>query len=195
MLSCFFCLNYYESMTKLIFHVKICHKALRNIEVSCNVENCKRSFHNVHSLIRHIQLQHFNAKASNLRSKNSEVCVRQIDIFENVKDKPLNLDNVLSLYTAYVETTATNELTVEEFQSLLHYSAVVLTAKLYANSSLSRKLIRELIDNMKSFYTISLKVLNKKVTSTSEIAEMLRIVEHIFDDFKSKHLTSKIKGI
>lgn len=126
-------------------------------------------------------------------SKNSTCKItKQIDVLENIVDKPLNLDNMLSMCTSYIETIPEDELTLEKFKTIVEHGAVSFIAKLYATSSMNRTLINELIDNIKTFYnSICFQALQKKLTDNSEIANMLQIVEHVFDDFKSEYLTLK----
>ncbi|XP_070525972.1 uncharacterized protein [Cardiocondyla obscurior] len=122
--------------------------------------------------------------------KNSTCnATKQIDVLENIVDKSLNVHNMLSMCASYLQPIPEDKFTLEKFKSLVEHGAVLLIAKLYATSNMSRKLIIKFINNIKSFYnTICFEALRKKCTN-SEITNMFQIVEHVFDNFKSEYMT------
>lgn len=175
-------------------HVKVNHKAFLHTEMQCNFTSCSRRFQNVYSLITHLHKNHSMSKDVRLQLDQSALSedTNLINICSNIDKQPITLENLLSLCSLYVESNAEDTLTYENCKIIVQHGAALLIAKMYATGNMNRNLIHNIIDSIRTFYnSVCLGILKKHVETNSTVWNMIQIIEHVFDNFKSEHVTFK----
>ena len=187
-MDCFFCNENLFTVELLQSHINLKHKEHVYFEIQCKHVNCFKKFQNVYSLIRHIKNTHTTAVATNNAAPSAN-SFETLDVDKTLVGSGSNL-NVIDLENI---SNNTEDLSIENFKEIVFKSALGFVVKLYANRSLSRKMVHVIINDMMDMYVAnSLNFMKKKFEKLDDLIKMMNIMNEGFNIFKSEHKTLKL---
>lgn len=193
-MNCFFCKCSFLTINLLMEHIRIKHKTFMNCEIKCQVKDCNQNFANVYHLKKHILHTHYMNEETPEAVCNVAVNKIPNNQLSNLPENPLhhitnNFHNVHENNMLY-QLNNIQEIDVDKFKSLVFTLALRCISKLYANGTLHRKVVHEIVSNMFVTYLSScMQFLMHKYKEMNELCCYLRVIEQGFKIFKSEFKT------
>lgn len=162
-------------------HMKLKHAGTFFDTVYCKQENCIRSFSDIYTFKKHLNIKHSTVMKSLVKidslgnDENSEKNLTAID-------KPCKPSSSITAADSYRPSVA-------EFKSTLTKSASAFIAKLYCNPHISKTAIQDIILNVKEFFLSDflniLKEIHMTDTNNSYKNDFNEMIEALSDPFQN----------
>lgn len=170
-------------------HIKLNHKSLFYSEVKCNFEKCTQIFNNIYCLKRHMLSKHISNYSQNICKKTEQgtnALQYSLNDANNVFHEKCN--NIIEIISS--TSNENNDINITDFKKKVDESATHLVMKLYADSTLNRNIIHDIIRNISLFYnSICLEFLKTKYKNIHDFYDVLQIIQNAFKNFKTEYLT------
>lgn len=199
MIVCPFCYKRFNSNTSFFLHVKIWHKVMMSSICKCHQEGCSRTFNNFYASNRHLLLKHCVSEHMFDRAKIENVGIDNLFNFPNLESDLIGLNPTFTSPTfesVHTENSFNESLVlnIKDFESITQKEILSFVSQLYSVSILPRSFISSLIAKLNNLYNQTLiPILQQKCNSTdpkqslSDLTQMLTIMQHGFDNFKTDY--------
>lgn len=204
MFLCPICSNNLSTDFDLMTHLKCLHKLEMNNPCNCPYDDCFRSFSNVYAYRKHCNQIHNRLIDNKKKSKpidviNSVVRCQDKNLY-NIEENPIEnpIENLpIEKPLVIFEVNNENKIDISKFSYSVNKQAAILVAQLYGELSVSRSFANDILSCIHQFYhencieNLKTRIKNCDCSSRKEISEMLEIIHHSLDNFKTEHLTLK----
>ncbi|KAJ8684617.1 hypothetical protein QAD02_020410 [Eretmocerus hayati] len=199
---CFYCDETYCRVESLMAHVKLRHESEMNSRVTCNIDDCRTSYHNVYSLVRHIKKIHDSPSVRNpeVAAANPPEEPPQIIIDSDdrivIEEPPPVLNNIPN-NLAFDDLNVLNngvgpDMHSEYLTDFVLNCALLFVTHLYAYNNINRAAVHAIISAGCSLYIgPCFDFLRKRVGDNNELHSMFDIIKNGFKHFKTEFLTFK----
>lgn len=195
MFPCPFCKSQFSEVA-FTSHIKLRHKTLIRSTCYCPYENCFRSFNNFYAYKRHLNLKH-NTHVDRTQQIENELDKKVLVQFDN-QQSPTISPSHLAHESCANKTFSPSEpcLSVENFSRIVDQRIALFIAELYANLTLPRSFVSDLIDKLNDLYgSTFISILKQKYNCEecnelpSDLNSMFNIVQHAFNNFSTEYKT------
>lgn len=190
MFTCGICFKQYVTSKSLITHLKIIHNCKDNSIFKCAAYKCFRSFNSLNSFRKHLNTHKaisdktFELPISKCNSMPEINFTENTSIFSTHHDKnnPKKVDNE---ETTYVDRDIMlSHHRNQHFKDILDAKIISFVAKMYANTTFSRKDVRTVIDDVNNVLKEPLYILKNNVAQTLRAAHTpIEQTENIYYQF------------
>ncbi|XP_046740534.1 uncharacterized protein LOC124407968 [Diprion similis] len=197
MYYCPFCQHGYPTSNHLMAHMKLKHSVKWCKKFQCQQPNCWRTFSNSSSYMKHLALKHPLPMQSLTIPKHrapenvTDFFFRDVDSCDSSGTSPVKVDVCNS------DNLECN-ITVEEFRQLVSDGCASSTAKLYANNTINRSVVQDIIASVDELFSSScIELIRRKYnsihssTKNNDVNDMLDILSNAFNNLKTEYQRMK----
>lgn len=178
----------------LLGHWKLKHSISKNQSVQCKQVNCSRKLTNFYSFLRHIKRDHSPTNIP-IRNQLSSPTIIQPST-EPHTTCHASTDCITTPETVTNKQSSTSPITSLKYANDITFSYAYFISRLHAIPSISRHLVQEITDDVKTLFTLT-KPLQDEINTAngtkalSEINTRFEILQNAFIDHEREHQSLK----